>query len=73
MLDRLERYRHHTPLTAAVAVYNRAGSLEIVASALCWTGFQAPFCSSEEAQQEWNEDNRDRRTGLSVWCTLRPR
>jgi len=32
---------------------------------LCWTGFQAPFCSSEEALQEWNEDNRDRIVGLA--------
>jgi len=25
MLDRLERYHHHALLTAAAAVYNRAG------------------------------------------------
>ena len=30
-----------------------------MASALCWTGFQAPFGASEEALQEWIEDNRD--------------
>jgi len=65
MLDRLERYHHHALLTAAAAVYNRTGSLEIVASVLCWTGFQAPFCSSEEALHEWNEDNQDRIVGLA--------
>ena len=56
MLDRLEGYHRHALLTAAAAVYTRTGSLELVASALCWTSFQAPFGASEEALQEWIED-----------------
>src|SRR3712207_1733214 len=59
VLERLERYHRHALLTAAAAVYNRTGSLEFAASALCWTGFQAPSGASEEALQEWIEDNRD--------------
>jgi hypothetical protein len=65
MLDRLEGYHHHALLTAAAAVYNRTGSLELAASALCWSGFQAPFDASEEALQEWIEDNRDQILGLA--------
>jgi hypothetical protein len=52
-------------LTAVAAVYNRTGSLELVASALCWTGFQVPSGVSEEALQEWIEDNRDQILGLA--------
>jgi hypothetical protein len=59
MLERLKRYHRHALLTAAAAIYNRTGSLELVASALCWTSFQAPSGESEEALQEWVEDNRD--------------
>ena len=58
-------YHRHALLTAAAAIYNRTGSLELVASALCWTGFQAPFDASEEALQEWIEDNRDQILGLT--------
>jgi hypothetical protein len=65
MLDRLERYHRHALLTAAAAIYNRTGSLELAASILCWTGFQAPFGSSEEALQEWIEDNREQIVGLA--------
>ena len=65
MLDRLERYHRHALLTAAAAVYTRTGSLELVASALCWTSFQAPFGASEEALQEWIEDNRDQILSLA--------
>jgi hypothetical protein len=65
MLERLKRYHRHALLTAAAGIYNRTGSLELVASALCWTGFQAPFDASEEALQEWIEDNRDQILGLT--------
>ena len=59
MLDRLKGYHRHALLTAAAAIYNRTGSLELAASALCWAGFRAPSGESEEALQEWIEDNRD--------------
>src|SRR3712207_4019600 len=65
MLDRLESYHRHALLTAAAAVYNRTGSLELTASALCWAGFQAPYGESEEALQDWVEDNRDQILGLA--------
>ena len=69
MLDRLERYHRHALLTAAAAVYNRTGSLELAASSLCWSGFRAPFGASEEALQEWIEDNRDQILGLAYSTT----
>ena len=65
MLDRLERYHRHALLTAAAAVYTRTDSLELVASALCWSGFRAPFDASEEVLQEWIEDNREQILGLA--------
>ena len=65
MLDRLKGYHRHALLTAAAGIYNRTGSLELVASALCWTDFQASFDASEEALQEWIEDNRDQILGLA--------
>ena len=52
MLERLKGYHRHALLTAAAGIYNRTGSLELVASALCWTSFQAPFGASEEALQK---------------------
>jgi len=65
MLDRLESYHRHALLTAAAAVYNRTDSLELAASALCWTGFRAPSGESEEALQECIADNRDLILGLT--------
>jgi hypothetical protein len=74
LIDRLEKYYAYALFTAAAAVYNKTGSLDIAASALGHAGFQPPpgyevedendYYVEKEALPFWIEENRNRIFGL---------
>jgi hypothetical protein len=70
LIDRLETHHEYALLTAAAGVYNKTGSLDVVANALGQVGFQPPvgyeaededfYYIGEDALPFWIEENRDR-------------
>jgi hypothetical protein len=65
LIDRLETYYEYALLTAA-GVYNKTGSLDIVASALGHAGFQPPF--GYEAEDE--NDHYVGKEALPFWIGI---
>jgi hypothetical protein len=74
LIDHLEAYHEYALLTAAAAVYNKTGSLDIAASTLGHAGFQPPLGYEPEDENDydvgkevlpfWIEENRNRILGL---------